>query len=114
MYEIGLGDQSQVATSAMPQVHGPDDRIFESAHVASSSVKIAGTVSINAFERDVSLDDRVRAVGVFRVAKVNHVVTKDGSVERQQVLVPCADMELVPFDPADPNDDGIVRARPRP
>ena len=60
----------------------------------------------------VSLDDLIRAVGVFRVVKVNHYVNKAGDVIRQQIIAPVEDLIVVPFDASNPNDDGVVRARP--
>jgi hypothetical protein len=61
----------------------------------------------------VSLDDRLRVCGDFRVIGVRHQVnTKTGDVVRVQIIAPIGDMELVPWDPANPLDNGIVRARP--
>jgi hypothetical protein len=90
----------------------PHQREFEKAQVGSSVVKISGACAVDTFDETVSLDDRLRVVGEFRVVKVNHYVAKDGSIVREQVLAPCGDLALVPWDPSNPGDDGIVRARP--
>jgi hypothetical protein len=86
---------------------------FERATVQATEIRISGQCSIDTHgELTVSLDDLIRAVGVFRVVKINHFVNKAGDVVRQQVLAPVEDLEVVPFDSSNPNDDGIVRARP--
>jgi hypothetical protein len=86
---------------------------FERATVSSTEIKISGACAIDTHgEVTVSLDDLIRAVGVFRVVKINHYVNKAGDVIRQQVLAPVEDLSVVPFDASNPSDDGIVRARP--
>lgn len=86
---------------------------FEKAPVSRTEIKISGQCAVNTFDEvEVSLDDRLRVVGEFRVVKVLHYVDKAGEVVRQQVIAPISDLELVPWDPADPTDDGIVRVRP--
>jgi hypothetical protein len=61
----------------------------------------------------ISTDDRVRLVGEYRVVGVRHDVDdKTGEVIRIQILKPIS-IQLCPWDPSDPTDDGIVRARPR-
>lgn len=87
---------------------------FEGQVVESSTIKISGLSSLEGVEgKVVSTDDRVRLVGEFTVVSVKHFIDKDGKLCREQVLKP-ARIELCPWDPADPTDDGIVRARPRP
>jgi hypothetical protein len=87
---------------------------FEGAQVGMTEIKISGACAIEAVgDMVVSLDDLVRAVGVYRVVKVNHYVhPKTGETVRQQVLAPVETLVVVPFDSSNPNDDGIVRARP--
>lgn len=86
---------------------------FEKAPVSRTEIKISGQCAVNTFDEvAVGLDDRLRVVGEFRVVKVLHYVDKAGEVVRQQVIAPISDLELVPWDPADPTDDGIVRVRP--
>lgn len=86
---------------------------FEKANVTKTEIKISGACAIESFgEITVGLDDRVRAVGEFRVAKVLHYVNKEGDVVRQQILAPIGELVLSPWDSTDPNDDGIVRVRP--
>jgi hypothetical protein len=104
----GITDLSQ----PLGQVPG-DLPEFERAKVSATEIKISGACAIDTHgELKVSLDDLIRAVGVFRVVKVNHYVNKAGDVVRQQVLAPVEDLIVVPFDAANPADDGIVRARP--
>lgn len=86
---------------------------FEKAPVSRTEIKISGQCAVNTYDEvEVSLDDRMRVVGEFRVVKVLHYVDKSGAVVRQQVIAPITDLELVPWDPADPTDNGIVRVRP--
>ena len=86
---------------------------FEKANVTKTEIKISGACTIESFgEITVGLDDRVRAVGEFRVAKVLHYISKEGDVVRQQILAPIGELLLSPWDSTDPNDDGIVRVRP--
>lgn len=86
---------------------------FEKAKVSTSEIKISGACSIDTHgDLSVCLDDLIRAVGVFRVTKVNHYVNKAGEVVRQQVLSPVEELVVVPFDASNAADDGIVRARP--
>lgn len=85
---------------------------FEGAEVSATMIKISGKSEVESSEDIViSTDDRVRLVGEYRVVRVNHFVDeKTGEVHREQVLKPIS-IQLCPWDPADPTDDGIVRAR---
>lgn len=85
---------------------------FEKTQVGATVTKVSGVTAVDAFDEVISLDDRIRVVGEFRVVRINHVVGKDGKVVREQVVAPCGDLTLVAWDPADPTDRGIVRARP--
>jgi|SRR6478609_2340206 len=87
---------------------------FEKADVARTVTKISGAVEVEMGLEDVSLDDRARVCGEFRVISVTHRVDKDGSIVRVQTLAPVADqpLQLVPYDSTNPNDNGIVRMRP--
>jgi hypothetical protein len=97
--------QQPATTGALPK--------FEGAQVGMTEIKISGQCAIDAPDITVSLDDLVRAVGVYRVTKVNHYAhPKTGETVRQQVLTPVETLSLVPWDSANRNDDGIVRARP--
>lgn len=85
---------------------------FEKVQVTTIVTKVSGTTAVDAFGEVVCLDDRIRAVGEFKVIGINHIVNKDGSVSRVQTVAPCGELSLVPWDPGDPRDMGIVRARP--
>lgn len=94
-----------VATKSIPD--------FEGASIAATSMKITGTVEVDA-EPDmvISLDDRVRLVGEYRVVGVSFKVDpKTGDTVREQILKPI-EVQLCPWDPTDPTDNGIVKARP--
>lgn len=86
---------------------------FEGSAVLATQTKVSGAVNIDgADDKVLMIDDRVRLVGQFRVVGVYFKVDpKTGDTVREHILKPI-DMELCPWDPADPTDDGIVRARP--
>ena len=120
MTELAIGvtgeESLQTPVSAPPtalSLGTTPDLMFEGAKVSATEIKISGAASIDTHgELKVTMDDIIRAVGVFRVVKVNHYVNKAGDVIRQQVLAPVEDLMVVPFDASNPNDDGIIRARP--
>lgn len=102
---VATSSAAAPSSSGLPQ--------FEKANVTKTEIKISGACTIETFcEVTVGLDDRVRAVGEFRVAKILHYVNKEGDVVRQQVLAPIGELVLSPWDSTDPTDDGIVRVRP--
>jgi len=86
---------------------------FEGSEVASTITKMVGSVPITADDDIVvSMDDRMRLVGEFRVVAVNFKTDpKTGDIVREH-LVKVVNIQLCPWDPTDPTDDGIVRARP--
>lgn len=85
---------------------------FEGQQVDYSTVKVSGLSSLENVDNVViSTDDRVRLVGEFKVTSVRHFVDGDGKLVREQVLKPLV-VTTCPWDPTDPTDDGIVRARP--
>lgn len=85
--------------------------MFEGKRVARTEIKAVGTITLNeAYEGvKLGLDDRVRLVIETRVSKVNHYVDKDGDLVRSQELR-IAVVDIVPWNPTDPSDDGIIRA----
>lgn len=85
---------------------------FEKANVATSVVKTSGSAIVETYGEIVSIDDRVRVVTEYRVKSVGFEVQKDGSVARVQVIVPEGEPVIVAWDPSDPMDKGIIRARP--
>lgn len=90
---------------------------FEGANIASVAFKITGALppgqGITGTEEQVLLiDDRVRLVGDYRVVGVYFKVDpKTGDTIREHILKPL-DLGLTPYDPQNPQDDGIWRARP--
>jgi hypothetical protein len=100
------------AAPQQPAVQTVAPLTFEGAQVGMKEIKISGQCSIDA-DMTVSMDDLVRAVGVYRVIGVRfYVHKKTGETVRQQILSPVETLVVVPFDSSNPNDDGIVRARP--
>jgi hypothetical protein len=62
----------------------------------------------------VGIDDVVQLLSQYRVVGVDHKVdAKTGRVIRVQTLKP-VEVQLVPLNPSDPDDDGVMRALPRP
>lgn len=102
---------AQTTQTQQPRLTGGQQ--FEGMQVGRVITKISGSTGVEMGFEDVSIDDRVRLCGEFRVVKVNHYAGKDGVLVREQVLAPLADqnLQLVPFDSTNPNDNGIVRMR---
>lgn len=101
---------------AVPAGEGPTGiPRFEGRQVDAVTMKVSGTVSVFDDGVVVSVDDRVRIVGEFRVAGVRHYVEeKSGLLIREQVLKAIDEtVELCPWDPQDPRDDGVIKAVPR-
>lgn len=103
--------QQQAATPTTAGI--PAIPSFEGAPVATTSIKISGATSVETYgDEVVSLDDRVRLIGEYRCVQVTHMVDpKTGDAVRVQILKPLS-VTLCPWDPSDPKDNGIVKARP--
>ncbi len=85
---------------------------FEGQVVHGTEITIKGMAVVETLGGVVvGIDDRIRLVGEMRCISVSHKPNKDGELVRVMVLKP-ANLELAPWDPADPDDDGILRARP--
>lgn len=86
---------------------------FEGAAVSATESAVAGKVAImHPGNLVVGIDDVVRMVGEYRVVGVHFKLDpKTGETVRHQVLKPIR-IETCPWDPNDPTDDGITRARP--
>jgi hypothetical protein len=84
---------------------------FEGRKVDAASVRIAGTMPTDDLpEMTVSVDDRVRLVGEYKVVGVRHYADpKTGDLIREQVLKPVF-LDRIPWNSDDPEDDGIIRA----
>ena len=100
------------AAPATAQTGGGGFPKFEGLDVKETTVKLNGEGKVESLAGlVVSIHDRVRLVGEFTVVAVNHKVNKDGEPVREMVFKASL-LELAPWDPADPTDDGILRARP--
>lgn len=101
--ELYEGATTYVPTPGIPQ--------FEGRQVDAAHLKIAGTTPLDEVgDIVVSVDDRVRLVAEYRVVGVRHYVHPGtGDLVREQVLKPLV-AELAPWDPSDPDDDGVIRA----
>lgn len=86
--------------------------MFEGLPVKAVEIRISGLSRIETSEPPVfSVDDRVRLVGEFRCIGVRHEVDKKtGDLIRIQVCAPVT-VDTTPWDPEDPDDDGVVRTR---
>lgn len=87
---------------------------FENHPVEAAIVKMSGAAPLDDLDDTVlGVDDVVQMVSQFRCIGVHHKVDdKTGALVRVQVLRPI-EMALMPIDPSDPDDDGIIRAMPR-
>lgn len=101
-----IDDAADDAVEPRPEI--PE---FEGKPVASATLKIAGGISGLPDDPNlvVGIDDRVRVAVVARVVEVKHIVdASTGELVRQQILK-FVSADRIPFDPSDPDDDGILR-----
>lgn len=84
---------------------------FEGQVVEGLEIKITGLTSLDVTDLVVSTDDRLRLVGEFRCKSVRHYINKDQKLIREMTMT-AERAEPCPWDPADPDDDGVIRARP--
>lgn len=87
---------------------------FEGHPVEGTSVKVKGTAPLEDLQDVVlGVDDVVQMISQYRCVGVWHDVDeKTGRLIRVHALKPI-EMALMPIDPSDPDDDGIIRALPR-
>lgn len=75
-------------------------------------IAVTTTASKSAFDEVdtiMSIDDQVQVMGRYRCVGVSHTIDeKTGTLIRVQTLKP-ERMDLMPFDPSDPDDDGVLR-----
>ena len=88
---------------------------FEGHPVDATTLKVlSGTVDGGLDDVVVTVDDVVQMLSQYKVVGIDHRVDpKTGLLVRHQTLQP-VEMVLVPINPNDPNDDGVIRALPRP
>jgi hypothetical protein len=88
---------------------------FEGHPVDGTTLKISGSVDKDDLtDVVVSVDDVVQMLSQYKVVGIYHRVDpRTGRIIREQILKP-VEVALMPIDPSDPNDDGIIRALPRP
>lgn len=93
----------------MPPQAAPEPLAFEGRPVDGVLTKVAGLTELDAERIILHTDDRVRMVVEGRVTGIQHAVDKDGRLIRtHQVKVIRSD--LAPWDPSNPDDDGVLRA----
>lgn len=83
---------------------------FEGKPVDRMEVKITGVKGLSeAYDQvKVNIHDRVRLVVETRVKGISHYLDKDNQLVRLQEVVATA-VDIVPWNPADPSDDGVLR-----
>lgn len=86
---------------------------FEGHPVEGTVVKVKGTAPLDDLTDVVlGVDDVVQMVSQYRCVGVYHDVDeKTGALVRVHMIRPI-EMALLPVDPHDPEDDGIIRALP--
>lgn len=97
--------------SSEPQMQPPIPA-FEGRVVDQVSVRISGQMPTDDLPENfiVSVDDRVRLVGEYKVIGVRHFVDpRTGDLVREQMLKPIF-VNTIPWDESDPKDDGVIRA----
>jgi hypothetical protein len=87
--------------------------MFEGQVVEACVMKVSGSTPVeDGDEIVVSVDDIIQLVGEFRVTSVRHYCDeKTGKLVREQVLKVSKDggVRRMPFNPTDPDDDGVIR-----
>lgn len=88
---------------------------FEGREVNQAKIKIGGAAKVPFDDVIISVDDRVRIVGEYKVTGIRHYVDEaTGDLVREQIIRPIDEtIMLAPWDPQDPKDDGVIRARVR-
>lgn len=84
---------------------------FEGRVVDQVAIRIAGSMPTDGLPENliVSVDDRVRLVGEYKVVGVRHYVDpRTGDLVREQMLKPIL-VDTIPWDASDPKDDGVIR-----
>lgn len=114
-FEVDEPVGTDVGTSTAGEItdEGPVPEIpkFEGKDVAAAVVEFSGNLKGLPDDPNlvIGIDDRVRLAGVYRVTEVKHVIDPaTGEIIRKQILRPVT-MDRIPFDPADPSDDGVLR-----
>jgi hypothetical protein len=93
-----------------PAAHIP---YYEGRQVHATALKVQSVSHLECDGRVLKLDDIVRLTVEGRVSSVNHMVNeKTGELMRVQT-VKAIDVSFASWDPADPNDDGVITLRPR-
>lgn len=85
--------------------------MFEGRTVDSCVMRISGATPLAEVEDMlVSVDDRLRLIGEYKVVSIRHFVDpKTGDLVREQLLKPTL-ATPAPWNPDDPDDDGVIRA----
>jgi hypothetical protein len=109
--DMMTGEIVATFSSETSEIAKPPVPTFEGHSVEGVRMKIAGQVTVMSTDV-VSVDDRLRIVGEFRVSGVRHYVDdKTGDLIREQIIRPIdGTVELTPWDAEDESDNGIVRA----
>lgn len=72
-------------------------------------LKITSATNLECEDQVLHHDDIIRVMVDARVTRIGHDVNeKDGTLERVQT-VKALDVQIVPFNPNDPNDNGVLR-----
>jgi hypothetical protein len=82
---------------------------FEGKLVHSTSLRLASTTGLDIEDRVLKVDDIIHVLVDARVSQVNHIVDeRTGKMERVQ-SAKVLDVTLVPWNPEDPEDEGVLR-----
>lgn len=82
---------------------------FDGKVVSETAMKFSGLASaMPCDDKVLKIDNVVRVTIEGVVTGVTHQVDKDGNLVRIQTVKPM-EVEFTPFDPDDPNDDGVIR-----
>lgn len=91
------------------EVPNPPVPLFEGKLVHSTSLRLASATGLDIEDRVLKVDDIIHVLVDARVSQVNHVVDeRTGKMQRVQ-SAKVLDVTLVPWNPEDPDDEGVLR-----
>jgi hypothetical protein len=87
----------------------PPVPMFEGKPVSTTKLKLTSTLALDVADRVLKVDDIIRITVDARVSQVHHNVNeRTGDLERVQTAKALT-VEIVPWNPDDPNDTGVFR-----
>lgn len=98
-----------MSAEEVPERPTPPIPFFEGKPVSGTRLKITSATNLECDDQVLHVDDIIRVQVDARVTRISHDVNeKNGDLERVQTAK-ALDIEIVPWNPNDPNDTGVFR-----